>query len=146
MRPLDLEVDVLHVLILLYNPQKCRNRPAIWSLEDIEFALRLNCHLRMCLSGVCVVPLAHIVLLLFLLQVTNLFWSQWHRCCALKAIAKALQLKMCRNELLNTNPGSFDVSKAVNQWRKFAPVGYNPIVIYITIALHGSYYTCQDYL
>nr|CCA26498.1 AlNc14C379G11205 [Albugo laibachii Nc14] len=93
-RPLRLEVDVLHVHELVAITQNDRDRPLDWRLDETELTFRLTCQLRLCESGVCVLPLADLFLL-FMSQFTNLFWSGRHRCCASKASDEALQLELC---------------------------------------------------
>ena len=40
--------------------------------------------------------------------------------------------------MLTTNTGSFDVLGVADDWRVFAPLEFDAIVIYDTLALHES--------
>ena len=73
--PVTLEVDVLHVQDPLAITQNAGDRPQDWRPEDTELVLCHTYKLRLCESGVCVMPLKHL-LLLFMRQVSNLFWAR----------------------------------------------------------------------
>ena len=54
-------------------------RPLDWRLEETELALRFIFQMRLCMSGVCIMPPADLLLLL-IRQVIDLFGSRRHRC------------------------------------------------------------------